>query len=459
MGGLNNFFPAVQDQYLPKPENALDNLAKAAGIKQQQQQTQIQADNAPIQKQLGQQAVQEGAANLAQRQAINQAWQDAYKPGPNGTGGQFDPDGLQKALATSGHGEAIPSISKGLLDMQEQKDKIKVSQADMAAKEADFAGSGAAAVKASNYDPNVIKAFYQNGTDAGYGQHVQQIQQALAQHPEQTPQLFDSLIARSPAQQKLATEKTAADARMAEANKPTETTLAVKAAAGDPAATSALGVLSDQKGQVTPAIKFQQQQENYRAALSRQQAGATSLQNQGISSLQKQSDTYSQFLNTSQSLKNSLAAAKDGNEMAAAVAPLQGTLFVTTAEGVKRINNTELENIAGAGSLAQKINGELGKLSGKGPLSDQLKNDMSKLVDLYGESKYQTYQKQAGYTQKLHGLDPNKTPILAKDGSIAGASPQQAPAGPPTGATHVAPGSDGKNHYTDASGKDLGVAP
>jgi hypothetical protein len=32
-------------------------------------------------------------------------------------------------------------------------------------------------------------------------------------------------------------------------------------------------------------------------------------------------------------------------------------------------------------------------------------------------------------------------------------------AGPPVGATHIAPGSDGKNHYTDNSGRDLGIAP
>ena len=30
---------------------------------------------------------------------------------------------------------------------------------------------------------------------------------------------------------------------------------------------------------------------------------------------------------------------------------------------------------------------------------------------------------------------------------------------PPPGATHTAPGSDGKNHYTNANGQDLGVAP
>lgn len=41
----------------------------------------------------------------------------------------------------------------------------------------------------------------------------------------------------------------------------------------------------------------------------------------------------------------------------------------------------------------------------------------------------------------------------------SGTPSQAAPAGPPPGATHTAPGSDGKNHYTNDKGQDLGVAP
>ena len=55
---------------------------------------------------------------------------------------------------------------------------------------------------------------------------------------------------------------------------------------------------------------------------------------------------------------------------------------------------------------------------------------MSKLVDLYSQSKYQAYQNQAQYTQKLHGL-PATTPILNQDGSISSGTQQNgAPAAP-----------------------------
>jgi len=43
--------------------------------------------------------------------------------------------------------------------------------------------------------------------------------------------------------------------------------------------------------------------------------------------------------------------------------------------------------------------------------------------------------------------------------SSTSAPAKAAPSGPPPGATHTAPGSDGKNHYTNDKGQDLGVAP
>ena len=175
---------------------------------------------------------------------------------------------------------------------------------------------------------------------------------------------------------------------------------------------------ADRSGEVTDQDRFKENQENYRAQLAKTATKGTELQKQGVASLQKQSDAYSQFATTAASLKSSLAAAKNGNELAAAVAPLQGTLFITTAEGVKRINETELKGVSGAGSLVQRINGALSKTKGGGPLSDSLKDDMAKLVDIYTDSKYSGYEKQAKYTQKLHGLDPTTTPILDRDGNI-----------------------------------------
>jgi hypothetical protein len=62
---------------------------------------------------------------------------------------------------------------------------------------------------------------------------------------------------------------------------------------------------------------------------------------------------------------------------------------------------------------------------------------MANLVDLYTQAKYGSYEKQAQYTQKLHGLDPDKTPILDQGGNIAGL---KSTAGLPNPAAHLPAG-------------------
>lgn len=70
-------------------------------------------------------------------------------------------------------------------------------------------------------------------------------------------------------------------------------------------------------------------------------------------------------------------------------------------------------------------------------------------------------QQEVAATHKLYqdrrsalGIMPGGPPAAA--GPQSGAKPTAAP---PPGATHVAPGSDGRFHYTNSQGKDLGVAP
>lgn len=216
----------------PQPESMLTALQKAGAIKSSQQQQQQSAALFPgqmqqqgIQTQLGQQAVQSGALDLAQRQAVNDAWKAAATTAPDGTI-QLDPNKLQTALATSGHGEAIPAISKGLMDMQKSANELSTQKSTLAAAEADAAGAGAQAVIASGkqnpdgsitYDPNVKAAFFQHMANAGYGQQAQQLQQHLQQAPQTETQLWQSLIAASPKQQQLAIETQTAGAKSQEA--------------------------------------------------------------------------------------------------------------------------------------------------------------------------------------------------------------------------------------------------
>ena len=92
-------------------------------------------------------------------------------------------------------------------------------------------------------------------------------------------------------------------------------------------------------------------------------------------------------------IKTSIQAAKDGNELAASIAPLQTTLFITTSEGVKRINETELKGVSGAGSLVQELNGWFSKKASGDPIPPKIKDDMVQLMDLYTKSAAQKYQR------------------------------------------------------------------
>lgn len=180
---------------------------------------------------------------------------------------------------------------------------------------------------------------------------------------------------------------------------------------------------TEQLGEVTNKDRYVQSQENYRATLARAASTSNEIQKQGITNLQKQSDTYSEFASKANVIKTNIQASKDGNEMASAISPLAGTLFIVKGEGgISRINETEVKGIAGAGDLATRINGAISKQTTGASWPDNLKDDMVKLVDLYQNAKYESYKKQTDYTKTLHKLGP-EVPVLAKDGSIAVAAP------------------------------------
>jgi hypothetical protein len=65
------------------------------------------------------------------------------------------------------------------------------------------------------------------------------------------------------------------------------------------------------------------------------------------------------------------------------------------------------------------------------------------------------YQRTMGHPLE-NVLSPEALSGAQKIGISLGGN--SAPSGPPAGATHIAPGSDGRNHYTNNKGEDLGVA-
>lgn len=109
-------------------------------------------------------------------------------------------------------------------------------------------------------------------------------------------------------------------------------------------------------------------------------------------------------------MQQMIDGARSGNKVFAAAVPLEGALAINTSQGVKRINRTEVDQIAGAGSLFDKIHGEIGKLTAGQPIPPNVLNDQEQLVKLLKKGAYDTYKGTFDSAQKRYNLT-NETPL------------------------------------------------
>ena len=202
----------------PQVQSPLDMAAQFQQLQAGRQQMQTQ--------QLQQQELQ---MNLAQRQAINQAYQGAFTAGADGTS-QLDTQKLTSALATAGHGEAIPQIMEGWTKYQQSLAGLKETKLKNDAAESDTAGKLAQTVQAANNDPALFHTALTDLINRGilepghYAPLDQMLQQSLQQDPsgQQARVLVgkftDQMIAGSPKQQELANQKLTAQGANVRAN-------------------------------------------------------------------------------------------------------------------------------------------------------------------------------------------------------------------------------------------------
>lgn len=148
------------------------------------------------------------------------------------------------------------------------------------------------------------------------------------------------------------------------------------------------------------------------AASARQaQSELSTKQNQGRSELtNKVEQPYNDATEKADTLRNVVKAAQGGNMVAGSLQPLLAVLGVTTMEGVKRINNTEISQVAGAGSLLDKIQGKVGKLVVGQPMDSALQKDIIDLADLLQKSAYQKYSTEHQRVKTRYSLD-DEVPI------------------------------------------------
>jgi len=469
---------------------------------------QQQAQALQLQNQRGQNALQPGQLveqqqqieaqkrQLAQEQAINDAYKKAFQTTPDGKM-QLDPDALQTALATSGHGSAVPKIVEGLTNMQKLHNDVIEQQQKIKESTANAFGSIGSAIQQAGYDPRLSHALI---STSGDNPQAQQLHQLADSDPDKFKQLVDGLVTASPEQQKLKNARDVATIRAAGSAKEGEIVLTDSdIAAKNKALTDRYQVLhpnqplpdqymlpsgSTQKrfdetlkllGGVEGAQSVKAAKDN--AAATRQQTFAAQQQNRADTRTDKSyqfaagqidkvgkpiEDAVARFGRLQDTINQKTPQAD------ALVAPELLTVMAGGAGSGLRMNEAEISRIVGGRSNLESLKAALNKW--------QL--DPSKALSITDSQRGQIQ----ALMSEVHGKLLQKQSILddSRQALVNSPSPEQHKQivtdthkkltqidtggtqanKPPAGATHIVPGPDGKRHYTNAQGTvDYGVAP
>ncbi len=100
---------------------------------------------------------------------------------------------------------------------------------------------------------------------------------------------------------------------------------------------------------------------------------------------------YRTAQNSANTLRDVVAEAKSGNKLAASLQPLEATMSAIRAQGLNRINATEVGATAGAGSMWDRLSGYVGKKLEGQPVPADIQNDMIKFADVLEKSAYAKY--------------------------------------------------------------------
>jgi hypothetical protein len=190
----------------PAPiEGPIDQYAKAIQLKSLLQAQQQSQQEAPLRIQAMQQGLKAGGQEIASRErqaatqaAINQSYKEAVKANAQGQP-EIDSEALQKSLAASGHGEAIPGILENINKFQQSKATLTEAQQKIADHQSDLLGYAAKAVQNAKYDPRVAHTILDT---LPHSPQIDAMRQQIDQNPDAFKQIVDNAISQSPAQQK-----------------------------------------------------------------------------------------------------------------------------------------------------------------------------------------------------------------------------------------------------------------
>jgi len=142
--------------------------------------------------------LQKTRMGLQQVQSMNEAFQSALRPSPNGAPGTptptmnaqssgqmptasgnptpiFDPSRIYQSLGAAGQGSLIPGLQKHFVELDKTAGEVQKAKDEHNAAALDYFGAAAKVVADANYDPVVMGTVLAHAAANGYGQEANQL--------------------------------------------------------------------------------------------------------------------------------------------------------------------------------------------------------------------------------------------------------------------------------------------
>jgi hypothetical protein len=134
-------------------------------------------------------------------------------------------------------------------------------------------------------------------------------------------------------------------------------------------------------------------------------------QERGRGLLDKAEASYRTAQQGANGLRAMIDNANAGDKMSARMLPLEGALEITTANGVHRINRTEVDQYAGGGNAFDRLEGQLKGATTGVPFTKGIMASMKNLADIQEKGAYQNYKDaHASATRRYHLEDEEPLP-------------------------------------------------
>ncbi len=437
----------------PAQPDIMQKAAQAAQLKNMLSENALRQQLAPLQVQEQQQKAQQTAIQtqqmqieMASRKAMMAAWSDpeftkkitGSNTNADSSGLGFDPDAMTQQLISKG---VIPKDALGMT-----QEFVKRSQT-IAETQKDIAQTGEANAAQRTKGMQILAGKIGSILDlpaAKAGPALDALKQDLVKNPKAytgIPQqdlahVFSADLEHLPAMANLiGLEAQIADFHKSKAEA-AKAEQGVIPSGGGLSPEAQQGVAKDiavatnpqiQQGKVAVAAAEGQARANVEASMARgSQAALANVPPHLIApaseAAAKAGTEYAMAKSVSDRMAATMDAARKGNVVSYQVIPEEGALQIITTQGVHRINQTEISQYAGGGSLWQRMEGHFGKaLTGKS-IPGSVLNDMAEIQKIQADGARSKYENTLATINQTYGaaFKPVEMTTPEKGGSTAG---------------------------------------